>query len=771
MKKVIFTSILIATILAGGVLAYSIWMSVPQTAQGNYESGKQLFEAKKYEEATIRLLNAVAQDETHRDARHLLAMTFVAQQKLNEAVKQLRTLIEHYPDDIGAQLALGNIYLSAGRGNPDLFREAQTLAQSVLKKNPDHVGGLILSGNASAGLRDYQASVDLFERAISLDPDNLSAFVSLGTTQTLQKNYLAAEAAFLRARQVNPKDKSAMLALVGYYEAVKDETKAAAAIKEALAVYPTDRNVYLQAVTFYAQTRRYAEGESLLRDVQSKLTSDPIPSLILAELLVKQGRPEDARKTLLNLKEQFPKNVDVAMKLALNLLADQPERARKEVDQIIKDAPGNPIGHILLGELQFFSGQMEAAQATMEKTPAIDAPYPQPHYFLGNIAVKKALYDQAVFHYSKALAVQSSYVPARVALAEVFLSVGKVTDAKEEIRKALEVRPDFMPARVVKAALDRGDKNYEKAEQELNELAKEMPDSSYIQRQLAQYNESRGRAADAAKNLARAQELQPESPEIFRELVLLHLRSKEVDKALQKINSVPADKKKGYHYELAGLAHSQAGRSAEAETAFKRALELDPSLLSSNVYLFKGYVKDGKVIDGKVNEGIKNLDEILARDPKNASVYTAKGMVFESQGNVAEAKKNYNEALRIDPTAAVPANNLAWILAEEGRELNVAQNLAQTARQQDPENAAIADTLGWIYYKLGNHVLAREQLRFAISKEPANPQYQYHLGLVYKETKQLPEAKAALEKAVASKAEFKERSMAQATLKEIASAR
>jgi Flp pilus assembly protein TadD len=89
------------------------------------------------------------------------------------------------------------------------------------------------------------------------------------------------------------------------------------------------------------------------------------------------------------------------------------------------------------------------------------------------------------------------------------------------------------------------------------------------------------------------------------------------------------------------------------------------------------------------------------------------------------------------------------------------------ARRKQPENPAIADTLGWVYYKMGNYVLARNQLLFAAAKDPAKPQFQYHLGMIYKGNKQTEEARAALTKAANSTATFAEKSLAQAGLKDL----
>lgn len=65
----------------------------------------------------------------------------------------------------------------------------------------------------------------------------------------------------------------------------------------------------------------------------------------------------------------------------------------------------------------------------------------------------------------------------------------------------------------------------------------------------------------------------------------------------------------------------------------------------------------------------------------------------------AQAQAHYEAVLKLNPRFAPAANNLAWILVEHGGNLDVALSHAQMAREQQPNDSYIADTLGWIYYK------------------------------------------------------------------------
>src|SRR5262249_11226741 len=152
---------------------YSIWKASPITGQQFFESGKKYYEEKKYSEAIVQFLNAIKKDPRNRDARYFLGLTYASQKNLNAAARQFMDLLEYFPEDVEANLQLGNIYLTGGRADPNLFRKSAEIAQKVLAKEPQNVSALILSGNAAAGLRDYRSSVELFEKAIALDPQNI----------------------------------------------------------------------------------------------------------------------------------------------------------------------------------------------------------------------------------------------------------------------------------------------------------------------------------------------------------------------------------------------------------------------------------------------------------------------------------------------------------------------------------------------------------------------------------------------------------------------
>ena len=106
-------------------------------------------------------------------------------------------------------------------------------------------------------------------------------------------------------------------------------------------------------------------------------------------------------------------------------------------------------------------------------------------------------------------------------------------------------------------------------------------------------------------------------------------------------------------------------------------------------------------------------------------------MIHEIQKKYDKAKEYYQKVLKISPKFAPAANNLAYIYAEKGENMGEALTLAQSAKEQFPDDPHISDTLGWIYYKKNVFSRAIVYLKEANEKIPNNPVIRYHLGMAY----------------------------------------
>jgi tetratricopeptide (TPR) repeat protein len=104
--------------------------------------------------------------------------------------------------------------------------------------------------------------------------------------------------------------------------------------------------------------------------------------------------------------------------------------------------------------------------------------------------------------------------------------------------------------------------------------------------------------------------------------------------------------------------------------------------------------------------------------------------------------------LKINPKFTPAANNLAYLYADKGENIDEALNLAQGAKGQFPEDPHISDTLGWVYYK--KNILSRAivYLKEANDKVPSHPIMRYHLGMAYYKNGEKENARRELKRAL-----------------------
>ncbi len=115
--------------------------------------------------------------------------------------------------------------------------------------------------------------------------------------------------------------------------------------------------------------------------------------------------------------------------------------------------------------------------------------------------------------------------------------------------------------------------------------------------------------------------------------------------------------------------------------------------------------------------------------PGNAEVRTRLGITLDVSGQKEAAARAYRDALEIDPNNRVLLNNMAFLLSEQGGNLDKALAYAKHARELAPNSDAVADTLGWVSLKKNLTDEAISLFREAVQKDPARSTFRYHLAV------------------------------------------
>jgi Flp pilus assembly protein TadD len=289
-----------------------------------------------------------------------------------------------------------------------------------------------------------------------------------------------------------------------------------------------------------------------------------------------------------------------------------------------------------------------------------------------------------------------------------------------------------------------------KAESLLKELLTAAPDSPVVHAQVGWLRLAKKEAAGATAEFQRAVQLDPTQLDAVSGLVAQDLAAGRQEEARSRakalVDQAPASVGP---LTLAGRTNLMTGRFEDAEGMLNRAIEADPSALEAYSTLGQVYLQQRRLEDAR-----KIFEQRAKRESRPVEALTMVGLIYEMQQRTDDARKVFEQVLSLDPNATVAANNLAWIYAENGGNLDVALQLAKVAQAALPDSPETSDTLGWVYLKKEIYDLSISTFRRAVEVAPTNAKFQYHLGLAYARSGDKNRAKTTLQTALRLKSDF-----------------
>jgi tetratricopeptide (TPR) repeat protein len=120
-----------------------------------------------------------------------------------------------------------------------------------------------------------------------------------------------------------------------------------------------------------------------------------------------------------------------------------------------------------------------------------------------------------------------------------------------------------------------------------------------------------------------------------------------------------------------GIKAFREARFEQAVEYFENASKLDPELTNAELYLATAwaqqYIPNVDTEDNKrfAQNAIKIFDQVLAKDPNNASAVAGLAGMYQSLGQYQKAKEYYMKQTQIDPENPVPyyaIGSTDWIL-------------------------------------------------------------------------------------------------------------
>ncbi len=132
----------------------------------------------------------------------------------------------------------------------------------------------------------------------------------------------------------------------------------------------------------------------------------------------------------------------------------------------------------------------------------------------------------------------------------------------------------------------------------------------------------------------------------------------------------------------------------------------------------------------RTSKSAEEYTEYLEAEQQRVRLQLRLSFMQRARGNRAACESILAALLDRHPFLGVALNALAYLWAEEGRNLDEALRLQKMALEQQPFSGAFQDTMGWIHFRRGQLDEALEHLEVADRYQPHEPEIIEHLAVV-----------------------------------------
>jgi len=685
----------------------------PKAKKERYlQQANQYFDAGKYDEAEIEYIKVLRMEHENLEATDRLGIIYFEQGRFQRAFPFLARGGESGDTNLEARLALGRLYLAAGK-----LKEAGGAASFVLDRRPDDGDAPLLLAETAFTPEEIAATRERLQKLTLPQPKRAAVEVAMGNLALRAGDSKGAEEAYKRAQSIDPKFSPLYSALGRLYLAQNNVKEAEQAFKTAAGLSSVRSPRRLQYAQFELQNGNLEAAKQTYEDIVQK-APDSLPALLgLASVAFEQRKYDEAATDL---------------------------------NKVLARDPQNAEGLMVDARLKLVKGEMSKAIAQLERLAGAFPRSPQIHFELALAYLVNNETERAIGAFNQALVADPHFVDATLALAELKIRKGDIGSAVALLKRLVQEQPKAVKAQLLLADAYRLQGDLEDALQVYRQLAGLMPQSPEIQLLTGMVLVQQGQKGEARKAFARAQEVAPDYMPAVEQLVELDLGEKEYSTAFQRVETqLGRNPKAPEPLMLEAKIFLAQGNTNKAETALLKAIELQPD--SRGVYLLLAQLY---VASHENEKALADLKQVLAKNPNDVSALMLTGVIRNEMKDYNGARDFFEKLLAINPNFGPALNNLAYLYSEHFDQLDKAYAMASRARDLRPYDAPTADTLGWILFQKRQYSRALVLLQESAGKLSTSPEVEFHLGMTHYMLGEEEPARAALEHALQAGQDF-----------------
>ena len=763
-----------------------------------FASGMELLEAGDTDRALVEFRNVFVHDPLHREARLTYARVVRERGDIGQAYSQYLRLVEQYPDDLEARIAMAEMAIDASEWD-EVKRHADA-ASKVAPGDPALMMVTAMLDYRVATLAGDKAAADgplaLARGRLADDPGNLIARRIVVDQATRSGDSAGALAAIDAAIAAHPGLIEFHMMRLRLLAEADDSKATGAALEVMVELFPDNAEIRTLLIGWYLAENDLAGAEAFLRSLASAPDSGLEEKLAVAEFLRRTQGPDAGRAELDQLIATETETATFrALRAAIDFDAGRRAEAIAEMRDLVTRAgeavgAGSAVGaevlnlKVALARMLIAENDAVGARVQVEEALAadpghaealklragwlIDEDRPAEAVVALRTALASAPRDATLLtmmgeaheregarqlagqRYAMAVDISDRGVSESLRYAEFLMEENRVDAAIAVIEDAIAAAPASVEllARMADLQLRRRDWNrVTRIVWQLRSIgtgaAIATAEEVELESLLAQ-----GRFDETLAQLG-ATLGDPATPEDAAALragqIEVQLRAGRADlaRALAEAGLSEAPEDPVLRFLAAGL-YQRAGETDKAETLYRGLLAEAPAAdrpLSALVALLQA--------EGRDAEAIAVLDTALDAAPGAQVAQLLMATALERTGDVDGAIAVYEALYANESSNLIVANNLASLLSSHRPDPESLERAFMIARRlAASEVPAFQDTYGWIEYRRGNYDEALARLEPAAAGLPDDPLVLYHLGMTYHALGRTPAARETLGRAL-----------------------
>lgn len=314
------------------------------------------YQQGRLHEAESGLLEILRLQPSLPDVLHLLALIELKTKRPGEAVRHLEKAVTAAPESAELFNLLGN-----GLGQEGRLVDAVPAYRRAVSLDPGLTEAHYNLGNALKKLDRWDKAIHCYRQAVSLKPNFVDAWYNLGHTLKAMDRFEDAITAYRHLLEINPNDVDSLNNLGNLLIATRQHDDAEKAFRRALEINPDSWETCFNFGTMLDETWRIKEAETEVRRALTLNPSQTKLNVFLGNILMKQGKLDDALEHLLmavELKSDDPSawfTLGIALKAKMDGKVGSREDTATYIEKIRSLAPLSPEPNLLVYWLDSFS--------------------------------------------------------------------------------------------------------------------------------------------------------------------------------------------------------------------------------------------------------------------------------------------------------------------------------------------------------------------------------------------------------------------------------